>query len=132
MAHRTRGVPWPPKVDIFYREVGGDQKIKPRFRAQDGAVVPDAAQHGAVPAGVGEAADGADELFLGDQPGPASMRRCEDGSRNCEGKSASLKLPESASRGNIRGILRLPSLVPRAGSLRMTEGGGVFSQLRAG
>jgi hypothetical protein len=73
-------MPRSAKVDIFYREIGGDQEFEAGLRAQERAVVADAAEHGAIAARLGEAADGGDQGVLGSQWRPPTVLR---GHRNC-------------------------------------------------
>lgn len=48
MANRVGGVPFTPKMNIFYAEVGSNQKLITLAEAQDGAVVANALDHGPV------------------------------------------------------------------------------------
>jgi hypothetical protein len=51
-------MPGAAEMDIFYRKIGGDQLFETGLGPEDGAIVADAAEYGAVPARMGEATDG--------------------------------------------------------------------------
>ena len=57
-------MPGATEVNVFYRQVGGDEDFEARLGPQDGTVVANALEHRAIPARLGQAADRGDKCFF--------------------------------------------------------------------
>ena len=82
VANGLRRMPVAPKVDAFQREVSSDERISSREQAQNGAVVSDSGENGAIATAISPAsrrprhpADLGDESFLGERHAPLLYRR---------------------------------------------------------
>lgn len=64
MAHALGRVPLAAEVDVFNGEVSGDQDFVAGRRAQDGAVIADAANDGAIAARARQASNGLDQILF--------------------------------------------------------------------